>query len=71
MPVVRESKTAQGTAARRHSVNELACSSGGALNTVPVVREFLRAQWESESTGERSFPSAIVFGGAVTEGSGV
>ena len=33
--------SAQGTDARRHSVNELACSSGGAIDTGSVVRELL------------------------------
>ena len=37
----RLSQSAQGTAARRHSIKQLACSSGGAFDTRPVVREFL------------------------------
>ena len=34
--------SAQGPVARRHSVKELASSSGGAVKSGPVVREFLR-----------------------------
>ena len=36
-------KSAQGPAAPRHTAKELTCSSGGALDSGPVVREFLKA----------------------------
>ena len=35
--------SAQGPAARRHTTKELACSSGGAPDPGPVVREFLKS----------------------------
>ena len=42
--------SAQGPAARRHSIKELACSSGGSLESRPVVREFLQsAPFSAES----------------------
>jgi hypothetical protein len=56
-------RSAKGAAARRQSVEELASSSGGALDTVPVLREFLESakgtacrQYSVRNSGGRAGP---------------
>ena len=58
-------KSAQGSAARRETVEEPAISSGGALATEPVVRVFLNSAQGSAARRETVEEPAISSGGAL------
>ena len=61
-------KSAQGTAARRHTANELARSSGAALDPGPVVRGFLKSAQGTAARRHTAKELARSSGGALDPG---